>query len=159
MKSTKARKNLEEDKGRLEELLTAIKKRIKEMRVELEKAPRETIELPNFGKVVVAHTDQQREREYDDARRAQNAFEYQIGKIEFLLSPGRGRPRLNPSQSQAAIRERTEAKGRKPSLKRLAIKHSGSKDPKEREKFAEALKKTIQRTNSSSQQMRSKKRE
>lgn len=91
MKSTKARKKLEDKKRDLEKQFADLEKQTKEMRLQIEKAPRETIDVPAFGKVVVTHDDQRLLREYNDAMGTQGRIAGEIVELESLLSPPKGR--------------------------------------------------------------------
>src|SRR5258707_4337091 len=104
MKSTKANKKLVDEKRWLEEQLAARKEQTDKMWSELERAPRETIEVGTLeivnGKhvegtqrVVVAHEDQRLSWDYYDAMRAQGHLEHRLKQVEFLLSPPKGAPK------------------------------------------------------------------
>jgi hypothetical protein len=162
MKSTKARKGLEDKKRWLEEQLANSKKQTEEMWSKLEKAPRETIELPTLEiingepvegkqKVVVVHTDQRLEREHEDAMRAQYRLQYELGEIEFLLSPGKGRPKGRRNEKSKPIdptfvkaREyRKTPEGRKLTLDKIAQMFSGCKNRVEWSKWKYRFQKSL----------------
>jgi hypothetical protein len=146
MKSKKATKWLEDEKRWLEEQLASRKEQTDKMWKELERAPRERIEVGTLeivnGKhvegtqtIVVAHTDQQRSREYDDAMRAQGHLEHRLKQIEFLLAPSMGRAKgtrnrqhkaPNPTFVEA-LKALQSAPDPKPTRMKLATEYSGIK--------------------------------
>jgi len=160
MKSKKATKQLEDEKQWLEEQLAACKEQTDKMWAELERAPREEIEVGTLeivnGKhvegtqtIVVAHTDQRRDREYYDAMRAQGHLEHRTKQIESLLSPKTGRAKgtrnrrrkpLDPTIVKAKEFSKT-VEGRGLTQMKLAIRFSGCKTFSERRKWVYRYKK------------------
>jgi len=160
MKSTKAGKKLEQKKRVLEEQFTDLKKQTEEMHLQIEKAPRETIEVPTLEivngkdvqgtqKVVVTHADQRLLRDYDDAMRTLFHIEYQIREIEFLLSPPKGRPKGRRNEQPkladptmlAALEDWKNSPEPKPGSRKLAFRHCKVKTEEGRKRWMYRFKK------------------
>jgi hypothetical protein len=146
MKSKKANKWLEDEKRWLEEQLAARKGQTDKMLSELERAPRETIEVGTLEivdgkhvegtqKVIVGNADQRLSRDYDDAMRAKGHLAYRIKRIESLLAPlkGRGKGTLNRQYKSPdpsfikALHAWQSAPNPKPTGMKLAGEFSGIK--------------------------------
>jgi hypothetical protein len=77
---------------------------------------------------------------YGNAMKERKRIQEELNEVEFVLCPPKGRPQRSDPGMTAAIEEWEISKM---SLGRLALKHSVSKDKKERQRFAERLKKRL----------------
>lgn len=149
----KAQRLLEEKKQRLEAQIVAAKKVLDEMPNEIKDLLGNTVRpLLIEGKhefdqaQIAALTSDEFKllRGVGQLMYAMATDEYDLGFIQSMLSPKKGRPNkpIDP-RLQAAIDERVRGGARKLTYKQLAIKHSGSQDQKEVNRFTDKLKKTM----------------
>ena len=129
------------------------KRRTDALKAELARLATEGLEITQQAEMTWEESekqpgDQQLYRTYVDLQRQKRLINCEIARLLPLVYPKKGRPTkpIDPRQ-QAAIDERVRGGARKLSYQRLAIKHSGLRDPIELKRFADNLKKAKNKFN------------